>query len=256
MHETPASFNEGRARRYPADDLSGFRWHTGATLTPVRPGESCPVLFRDVGPAALALFLRGRLPRLAGPLSPLVYLRTADYAEPYTDHERTGRLVVLRPLLLHPWHAGTPHVYVARAAPGVDGFAVGFIPGEVPLTEAARQVRALENTGQLREVFGGRAYDEAAAESLLALERLERELAETEVRAAPLRGRLQAPDRAERERARAEMARLGLTEADLCAAWHHLPHARRGWIAEALQRVDMRLVAAAGAEGQAARPGR
>src|SRR5262249_40825650 len=165
-HETPARFNEAGARRYPADDLSGFRWHTGATLRPVRPGEACPVLFRDIGPAALALFLRGRLRRLAGPLSPLVYLRTADYTEPYTDYERTGRLVALRPLLLHPWHAGAPHVYVARAVPGVDATTVGFVPGEVPLAEAARLAHELENVGQLREAFGGRAYDDAVAESL------------------------------------------------------------------------------------------
>src|SRR5262245_45390935 len=119
MHETPAAFNEAdhNTRRYPADDLSGFRWHTGATLRPLGPEEVCPVLFRDIGPAALALFLRGRLRRLAGPMSPLVYMRTAEYVEPYTDHERTGRLVFLRPLLLHPWHAGTGHVHVARAGP-------------------------------------------------------------------------------------------------------------------------------------------
>jgi hypothetical protein len=249
MHETPASFNEGSARRYPADDLSGFRWHTGATLRAVRPGEVCPVLFRDIGPAALALFLRGRLRRLAGPLSPLVYLRTADYTEPYTDYERTGRLVVLRPLLLHPWHAGAAHVYVARAVPGVDETTVGFIPGEVPLAEAARLTCTLESVAQLREVFGGRAHDEAVGESLAALDRLEAELSRTEVRAAPLRARLQSPDRAERERVRTELERVGLTETDLCAAWHHLPRARRGWIAEALQRVDRSLVGAAGAAG-------
>jgi hypothetical protein len=164
--------------------------------------------------------------------------------------------VVLRPLLLHPWHAGTAHVYVARAVPGVDATTVGFVPGEVSLTEAARLARELEGVGQLREVFGGRAYDEAVAESLAVLERLEAELARTEVQAAPLRGRLQSPDRAEREQARAELARVGLTETDLCAAWHHLPRERRGWIAEALQRVDRGLVCPAGADGQAARPGR
>ena len=255
MHETPAGFNERAPRRYPADDLSGFRWHTGATLRPLRPGEVCPVLFRDVGPAALALFLRGRLPRLAGPLSPLVYLRTADYREPYTDFEQTGRLVVLRPLLLRPWHAGTPHVYVARAAPGVDAATVGFVPGEVPLAEAARRVRDAGGVEQLREIFGGRAYDEALAESLLALDRLEAELARSEARAAPLRARLQSPDRAERERAREELARIGLTEVDLCAAWHHLPRERRAWIAEALRRVDIDPACAAG-EGRAVRPGR
>jgi hypothetical protein len=256
MHETPASFNEGSSRRYPADDLSGFRWHTGATLRPLRPVEACPVLFRDVGPAALALFLRGRLRRLAGPLSPLVYLRTADYTEPYTDHERTGRLVVLRPLLLYPWHAGTPHVYVAKAVPGVDATTVGFVPGEVPLAEAARLAHTLESVGQLREVLGGRAYEDAAAESLVVLDRLGAELACTEVRAAPLRSRLQSADRAERERARAELARVGLTETDLCAAWHHLPRERRGWIAEALARVDSSVVGPVRVEGEAARPGR
>src|SRR5437764_15080723 len=98
MHETPASFNEIQSdtRRYPADDLAGFRWHTGATLRPVAQAEACPVLFRDIGPEALALFLRRRLRRLAGPMSPLVYMRTAEYTEPYTDYERTGRLVLLR----------------------------------------------------------------------------------------------------------------------------------------------------------------
>src|SRR5262249_25894472 len=142
MHETPAVFNEAEdTRRYPADDLSGFRWHTGATLRPVGQEEVCPVLFRDIGPAALALFLRGQLRRLAGPTSPLVYMRTAEYVEPYTDHERTGRLILLRPLALHPWHAGTPHVYVAQARPGIDSLTVGFVPGEVSLAEAARLAR-------------------------------------------------------------------------------------------------------------------
>ena len=48
-----------------------------------------------------------------------------------------------------------------------------------------------------------------------------------------LRQRLQTGDR----KARAELERVGLTESDLCTAWHHLPRARRGWIAEALRRV-------------------
>src|SRR3954453_3119284 len=111
MHKTPAFHG--------ADALSGFRWHTGATLRPVAPGEACPVLFRDIGPAALALFLRGKLPRLAGPLSPIVYMRTADHVEPYTDYEKTGRLVMLRPLAIGPWHSGVPHIYVSKARPGV-----------------------------------------------------------------------------------------------------------------------------------------
>jgi hypothetical protein len=247
MHETPAAFNESEsARRYPADDLSGFRWHTGATLRPVGEAEGCPVLFRDLGPEALALFLRRRLQRLAGPMSPIVYMRTAEYVEPYTDYEQTGRLVLLRPLLLHPWHAGTPRVFVARARQGVDSRTVGFVPGEVSLTEAARLAREAEDTEQLREILGGRSYDEAMAESLLALDRLGEDLTRTELRAAPLRRLLQSPERQERERARTEMGRVGLTEADLCSAWHHLPRERRGWIAEALCCLDARLLAQRG----------
>jgi hypothetical protein len=245
MHETPAAFNESlprAARAYPADDLAGFRWHTGATPRPLSPAESCPVLFRDIGPAALALFLRGRLPRLAGPLSPLVYMRTVDYVEPYTDHERTGRLILLRPLLLHPWHSGVRPVWVARACPGVDAATIGFVPGELPLTTAARMARELTDTCQWREALGARYYEEATAESLLALDRLAAQLAQTEVFAAPLRSRLQSADRRLRQRARTEMERVGLTEADLCTAWHHLPRQRRGWIADALRRVDAALL--------------
>jgi hypothetical protein len=238
MHETPADFNACAPKPYPADDLSAFRWHTGATLRPLAPDEPCPALFRDVGPAALAVFLRGGLRRLSGPLTPLIYMRTADYVEPYTDHERTGRLVLLRPLLLHVWHAGTPHVYVARARPGVDAATVGFVPGEVPLADAARLARETADVQAWRDALGGRAYDEATAESLAALDRLERELARTEEKAAPLRRRLQSADRTLRERARAEMGRVGLSEADLCAAWHHLPRERRAFIAEALRYLE------------------
>jgi hypothetical protein len=229
------------------DDLSGFRWHTGATLRPLAPGEPCPVLFRDVGPAALALFLRGGLGRLAGPLSPLVYMRTEAYAEPYTDHERTGRLVFLRPSLLRPWHSGVPHVFVARARPGVNAATVGFVPGDVPLAAAVVQARPVSDTGQWREVMGGRAFDEAVAESLLDLDRLGEELACSEALAAPLRHCLQSGDRRVRGRALHEMERVGLTEADLCAAWHHLPRERRGHITEALRRVDAALLCSGGA---------
>jgi hypothetical protein len=136
------------------DDLSGYRWHTGATLRPLAEGEPCPVLFRDSGTAALALFLLGKLPRLAGPLSPIVYMRTADHVEPYTEYEKTGRLAMLRPLALGPWHSGVPHIYVSKARPGVDHNTVGFVPGERPLAEAATRLSGAGNTDELREAFG------------------------------------------------------------------------------------------------------
>jgi hypothetical protein len=236
MRETPHDFRT-TGGEYPAEDLSGFRWNTGATLRPVAAGEQCPVLFRDIGPAALALFLRGTLPRLAGPLSPIVYMRTADYVEPYTDYEHTGRLVILRPLALAPWHSGQPHIYVSRARLGVDFGTIGFVPGTVPLSEAARLVGDATDTRELREAFGARVHDDAVTESLSQLTQLGEELARTEAVADPLRKLLHSANRENRERAQAEMARVGLMESDVCTAWHHIPRARRAWIEEALRRV-------------------
>jgi len=238
MRETPRLFRVSGAR-YPVEDLSGFRWNTGATLRPLASDETCPVLFRDIGPAALALFLRGQLPRLAGPLSPIVYMRTAEYVEPYTDHEHTGRVVILRPLVLAPWHSGVPHIYVSRARPGVDFGTIGFVPGNVPLSEAARRVAGAANTRELRDAFGGPVYDDARAESLHQLDRLSEELARTEAFADPLRKRLHSAKRDERERVQEAMARVGLTESDVCTAWHHLSRDRRAWIEEALRNVKV-----------------
>jgi hypothetical protein len=238
MHETPALYNERPAGRvYPADNLAGFRYHTGATLRPLAADEHCPVLFRDLGTAALACFLRGDLRRLAGPQSPVVYMRTPEYVEPYVDHERIGRLVFLRPLALHPWHSGVPTIYVAHAAQPIDRTTIGFVPGDVHLARASDLAADLTDVRQLREVLGGRAHDEAVAETLCRLDALAADLARTEERAAPLRDALQADGRAARELAREEMGRLGLTEEDLCTAWHHLPRERRGWIAETLRRL-------------------
>src|SRR5262249_8306696 len=118
------------------DDLSRFRYHTGASLRPVGPDEAYPVLFHDLGPVALARHLRGQLPRLAGPLTPLLYMRTLAYREPYVDHEQIGRLMFLRPRALGAWHAGIPEVYVARATRPVAADAVGYVPGSIPLARA------------------------------------------------------------------------------------------------------------------------
>jgi hypothetical protein len=232
MLETPASFDTAA---YAGEDLSRFRWHTGAALRPLRPDEPCPVLFRDLGPAALARFLRGTLERLAGPLSPITYLRTAAFTEPYTDHEAIGRIIVIRPLSLRPWHAGMPHVFVSRAAPGVDRTVVGFVPGGADLAAVGRRAEDMRSTAELREELGGAAYDDQREAELARLDRLREELDATEAVAAPLRRRLQSRDAGERRRARDAMAAAGISEDDLCAAWHHLPRARREAVREALR---------------------
>lgn len=232
--ECPASFGE---EAYAEEDLSRFRWHTGAPLCPIAAEEPCPILFRDLGPEALARFLRGALPRLAGPLSPITYLRTATFREPYTDYESIGRIIVLRPLALRPWHSGVPDVFVSRATPGIDTTIVGFVPGGLDLAAVGARAASMRNTAELREELRGAVYDGLVRESLAQLDRLGVELEITERAAAPLRRRLQSRDAAERQRAREAMAEAGISENDLCAAWHHIPRERRLILREAFARL-------------------
>src|SRR5580692_10642661 len=109
------------------ENLTRFRYHTGATLRRLDPDEPCPRLYRDIGPEAMALFLRGRLGRLAGPFAPILYTRTAEYAEPYRDFEPIGRLVFLDSRQLRPWFSGVQHVYVASVANQTARVSVGFL---------------------------------------------------------------------------------------------------------------------------------
>lgn len=227
MIETP----KAGAPRYPEDRLAGFRWHTGATPRPLAPEEPCPILFRDVGPGATLRFLRGELQRLAGPLTPLTYLRTWRYCEPYTDHEDTGRLVIARPLALQPWHSGVADIYVADARRSGAAALVAWVPAELPLRRAAELLSGARTAGEVREALGGRAHDAASCEGRHRLARLDQELAAAERLALPLRRALQGGDRAA---ARERMERLGISEHDLCAAWHHVPRARRAALTAAL----------------------
>ena len=215
-------------------DLSRFRYHTGATLRPLGSGETCPLLFRDIGPRALARFLRGELRRLAGPMAPVLYLRTSAYEEPYVDYEHTGRLVFLQPSQLGPWHAGVNHVLVASADHVVDPLAVGFVPGDVPLKVAEQMLAGVRDVKGLRETFGSRRYDELRADCLASLERLAWECGRVERLVEPIRRRLQSGDRRQADEARTWMQRCQITEQDLCAAWHHLPPARREHLREVL----------------------
>lgn len=209
-----------------------YRWHTGATLRPVAPDEPLPVLFRDVGPEATARFLAGALHRLAGPMTPITYMRSHLYREPYTDHGRIGRLVILDPRALGVWHSGLDHVYVAEARRAES--AVAYVPGHWTLAAAAERVGGARTAAEAREALGGREHDDALLDARSRLDALNHAHAQVERRAEPLRRRLQSADAAERAAARAEMAAAGVDEVDLCVAWHHLPAARRAWLAEAL----------------------
>jgi hypothetical protein len=209
------------------EDLSRFRYHTGATLRPLAPDEPCRLLFRDIGPSAMALFLRGKLKRLSGPYAPILYARTADYREPYVDHEPIGRLVFLRPKLLRPWDSGVPTIFVASLHQCVDPDTIGFVAPHVDLHAAERLLRGAENIASLRDALGGHSYDDVIGEMILSLDRLNSEQAETEIWAEPIRRKLQSRHRAESEWAKNLLRQHGLTESDLCTAWHHLPRQRR-----------------------------
>lgn len=226
-----------------ACDLARFRYHTGSALRPVGEDEHCPILFRDLGLPGMALYLAGRLTRLAGPFSPLTYLRSARYMEPYTDHEDIGRLVVLAPRALAPWHAGVPEVYVAAADAGpVSGSVSGSLAGCLACVPRAwatpggeRRLAGLPDAAAVREVLGAREHDERLADLAGRISALQDSLAASEIRAAPLRAQLQSGRQAERERLRREMAAHGVSEADLCSAWHHVPREARSRLTAWLQ---------------------
>ena len=236
-----------RLARYPEENLRRFSYHTGAPLRALDRDEVCPILFRDLGTQATALYLRGQLKRLAGPLSPVTYLRTADYIEPYTDHGLIGRLIFLQPLDMAPWHSGIDPIYVSAGSRRPETWsAVGFVPGHIGLHEAAREAAIMTDRLELREAFGGNEYDDALADTLARIDLLDAALASTDLLADPLRRCLKSPDGDLKARARALMAEAGLSESDLCTAWHHLPGARRALIGDTLQRCAVPITALAG----------
>ncbi len=231
MIETPAQ----HPTYLQAPALRRFSFHTGAPLRPLHPDEPCPPLLRDLGPEASQAFLAGRLTRLAGPLSPIIYLRTASWAEPYTDHGAIGRLVALRPLELGVWHAGVPHVYVASAQARPPAETLAFAPGHLSLEAAQALAAEAPDQAAWREALGGTLYDAMLVDQADRLQALAAELAAAEALGQPLRASLKVPDAVVRLPALQLMAEAGLSEHDLCAAWHHLPAARRRFIREALE---------------------
>jgi hypothetical protein len=232
----------------PARDLREFSWHTGGAVRPLGDGEPRPVLFRDLGPAATLLLLDGRLLRLAGPTSPVTYLRTAAYREPFVEHGDFGRVVVLPCARAAVWHAGIAEVFVTDAAAGVEPGAMALVPDDTDLAALGQDAAAMRSTGELREHLGGAVHDGWLADTAERLRGFARELAEVEAGFGPLRRAFQATDNARRRRARARMAALGLTEVDLCAAWHHIAAARRAELIDLVRRGDL----AAGGPGEGA----
>jgi hypothetical protein len=225
--------------QYPSSkhDLSRFSWHTGRQPRPVDPDEPIPVLFRDVGPLATERFFRNGLKRMAGPATPITYLRSAAYNEPYIDYAAIGRLVLLRPQEIQPWHSGVSSIYITLANMMPPADSLGFVPGNVPLAAAATRLAGVKYNWELRDAFGKRDYDESRREALSRLETLNRETAEIEKIATPLRIAFQTGEANARDRVREYLASYEIDEIDLCTAWHHLPSERRTYLKWALPQL-------------------
>ena len=217
-----------------AVDLSQFRYHTGARPTPLAEDEHCPPLFRDVGVEAMRSFMRGELSRLCGPMSPITYLRTADYQEPYIDYGMIGRIMLLSPQQIQPWKSGVESVFIGPRSTLVDPSTMVFVPAEIPLADASRRFFEVRTRTEFLEAYGADEYGVATEVTLTRLDHLRQTLEKTERMAGPLRRRFQSADQRQRDEAREWMQQLQLAESDLCTAWHHLPSERREFIAQAL----------------------
>jgi hypothetical protein len=225
-----SSLREASKPTRPSTSLRAFRWHTGASLRAVDVDEALPPLVRDVGPVALALFLRGGLARLAGPRTPLLYMRTQSFREPYVDHAGTGRLVFVRPRQAGVWHSGVVGVYVADAGVGVADVDVVYVPAGGAVPDDAADADAFVDDA-CAAAARARARDDLAA-----LDALNAAAAAVDVDAAPLRRLLQAG-----RLDPADCAAVDVDEADLTAAYHHLPAARRDGLHDRVRALAARV---------------
>jgi hypothetical protein len=222
---------------HPLDDLSRYSFHTGAQTRSIDPDEDCPVLFRDLGITGMHLFLNGRLTRLAGPLTPITYMRTERYEEPYTDYDSIGRIAILQPRGLSPWHSGVPSIYIARSFRLPAPESVAFIPGHLQLEHAARILRGVQNANEAREAMRAFDYDDALIATRGLVRALLKEMKTVEAYAEPLRRRLKAINTQSSDWAKEVMTNFSISEADLCCAWNHISKERRRQLSEVLRSI-------------------
>lgn len=219
------------------ENLARYRYHTGAQPRPLQADEACPPLFRDIGLEAMARFLQGQLTQLCGIHSPITYLRTADYREPYVDHGGIGRIMLLDPQRVTPWHSGIETVYIAPRTTSIDWQSMVFIPAEIPLQQAANRFHDIRCRDHLIETIGQSEYRDLQTDTAARLNHLIQSHVDSEKIASRLRQKFQSMNQHDRELAAKWMERSGLTESDLCTAWHHISDQRRQFIQAALREL-------------------
>jgi hypothetical protein len=175
----------------------------------------------------MQLYLSGRLRRLAGPMAPILYLRTSAYAEPYEDAEEIGRLAIIDPASLAPWHAGSGDVFVASANRTPDPARMVVVPTAWTFGDGAERLAGLPDADAVRELIGGQIHRELCESLLARTTSLIRAQEASERHAQPVRLALQTGNPGQRKRIRESMREHGISERDLCSAWHHVPAARR-----------------------------
>ncbi|MGB1016890.1 MAG: hypothetical protein ACPG4T_22310, partial [Nannocystaceae bacterium] len=122
-------------------------------------------------------------------------------------------------------------------APGT----VAYLPGDANFDDVA--AAGLSDINELREYLGGTSYTQRCVHERHSLQQLNDEAAHTERWAQPLRQALKSHDGRRRQQARKLMQAADIDDQLLCAAWHHLPRARRDHLTRVLTQLDLRTLA-------------
>ena len=222
-----------RPRRRPgraSASTPGRRSAGSARTSPARSSSATSA--RRRWPASSAAASR----RLAGPLSPILYMRTAAYASRIATTSAIGRLVFLRPLELRPWSSGVADDLRRAVRPDAAAVARRLRPRRRRPGGCRGRLEGVATLPDLREALGGRRHDEAVAETLDRLDRLPTSWPRRRSLAEPLRRELQSADPAERRRPATAMRASGWTRPTSARAWHHLPRDRRDLVARRPRR--------------------
>ncbi|MHC4830340.1 MAG: hypothetical protein ACYTFT_08305 [Planctomycetota bacterium] len=158
MRETPAQFKTRTQLTYAPRD----GW--AESKTPLRPDEPCPTLFRYPGPFGVMDRALGTMRWLGPAEDPWLWLADAPARAEAGGAKLFGVIAVLQPLRFSPARTHTEGHYIGENAlldPATDHEHCVWIPPEV--CDAALDWDALALGAEVREAFGGAAFDAATA---------------------------------------------------------------------------------------------
>jgi hypothetical protein len=151
MRETPDAYLRRTGAPVPATDVSVAGPILGTRPRPPAPGEPCPTLYRDVGPQALAQFVRGEATQFEGRGSACAFLRDATLPAYSSCVEQFGALVLLQPLALGPWVSGQAGIWVSEAGRMPPHDVVAIVPAGVDLPDFDARIEMAATRSEYRE---------------------------------------------------------------------------------------------------------